>query len=138
MLNRELYERALQPPAEPGPGLLGGFVGYLGYECKADCGSPVVHRSDLPDATLMLANRVVAVDHVAQRTELLALCRDGDRDDAERWLDDAEAVVRELLDAPPDTSAETGSAGRAGEAAPRSGRGGRAGGTGSAGGVGGV
>ena len=49
-------------------GLLGGFVGYLGYECKADCGSPVVHRSDLPDAMLMLANRVVAVDHVAQRT----------------------------------------------------------------------
>jgi para-aminobenzoate synthetase len=104
VLNRELFQRAIEPPTEPARGLLGGFVGYLGYECKADCGSPVVHRSDLPDATLMLANRVVAVDHVAQRTELLALCREGDRDEAERWLDDTEAVVRELLAAPPEES----------------------------------
>jgi para-aminobenzoate synthetase len=110
VLNRELFQRAIEPPTEPARGLLGGFVGYLGYECKADCGSPVVHRSDLPDATLMLANRVVAVHHVAQRTELLALCREGDRDEAERWLDDTEAVVRELLDAPPEESS--------GEAAP--------------------
>jgi para-aminobenzoate synthetase len=106
VLNRELYERAIEPPAEPARGLLGGFVGYLGYECKADCGSPVVHRSDLPDATLMLANRVVAVDHVAQRTELLALCREEDRDDAERWLDDTEAVVRDVLAASPEASSE--------------------------------
>ena len=32
-----------------------------------------VHRSDVPDAVLMLANRVVAVDHVSERTFLLAL-----------------------------------------------------------------
>ncbi len=52
------------PPAGMPRGLLGGYVGYLGYECKADCGSPNVHRSDVPDAVLMLANRVIAVDHV--------------------------------------------------------------------------
>jgi para-aminobenzoate synthetase len=103
VLNRELYERAIEPPAEPARGLLGGFVGYLGYECKADCGSSNVHRSDLPDATLMLANRVVAVDHVRHRTELFALCREGDGADAERWLDEAEAVVREVLAAAPKT-----------------------------------
>jgi para-aminobenzoate synthetase len=117
VLNRELFERAIEPPAEPARGLVGGFVGYLGYECKADCGSPVVHRSDLPDATLMLANRVVAVDHAAQRTELLALCREGDRDDAERWLDEAEALVRDVLAAPPAASAQTGSPSELGHAA---------------------
>jgi para-aminobenzoate synthetase len=100
VLDRELSNRAIEPPTELARGLLGGFVGYLGYECKADCGSPNVHRSDLPDATLMLANRVVAVDHVRHRTHLLALCRDEDPD-AERWLADAEALVRETLAAPP-------------------------------------
>ncbi len=57
-------------------GLMGGYVGYLGYELKADCGATNVHSSDLPDAALMLANRVVAVDHARQRTHLFALVRD--------------------------------------------------------------
>jgi para-aminobenzoate synthetase len=99
VLDRELDERAIDPPAEPARGLLGGFVGYIGYECKADCGSPNVHRSDVPDAVLMLANRIVAVDHAARRTDLLAICREGDAE-AERWLDHAQAVVRELLATP--------------------------------------
>ncbi|HEY2283954.1 MAG TPA: aminodeoxychorismate synthase component I [Solirubrobacteraceae bacterium] len=120
VLHRELFERAIEPPGEPARGLVGGFVGYLGYECKGDCGAPVVHRPDVPDATLMLANRVVAVDHGAQRTELLALCREGDEsDDAERWLDEAEAVVREALAAAPEAPAGAGPAepaGRAGQA----------------------
>jgi para-aminobenzoate synthetase len=99
VLDRALAERAIEPPSEPHRGLLGGFVGYIGYECKADCGSPNVHRSDVPDAVLMLANRIVAVDHAAHRTDLLAICHTGDAG-AERWLDEAEAVVRELLAVP--------------------------------------
>ncbi len=97
ILDREIYDRAIEPPEEPAGGLLGGFVGYLGYECKADCGSANAHRSDLPDATLMFANRVVAVDHVNHRTWLFALCRDGDTQ-AEDWLSEAEAVVHEVLE----------------------------------------
>jgi len=96
VLDAELASRRASLPSELPEGLIGGFVGYLGYECKADCGSPNVHRSDIPDALLMFANRVVAVDHVAHRTHLLALCLD-DEDDAERWLTHAEGLVRELL-----------------------------------------
>ncbi len=103
VLGRELSARAVEAPAELARGLLGGFVGYLGYECKADCGSPNVHRSDVPDAVLLFANRVVAVDHTRQCTHLLAL---GDDGDAERWLDEAEGVVREILAAPLYTSSE--------------------------------
>ena len=99
VLDRELEARALQPPEAPANGLVGGFVGYLGYECKADCGSPNAHRSDVPDALMMFANRVVVVDHVAARTDLLVLCRDGDSE-AELWLDRAEGAVRELLQPP--------------------------------------
>ncbi len=99
VLDRELEKRAIEPPTSPARGLLGGFVGYLGYECKADCGSPNMHDSDIPDAVLLLANRVVAVDHVAHRVDLLALCRPGDSE-AERWLEEAEATVHAALDEP--------------------------------------
>ena len=100
LLDREIAAHAIAAPAGLPPGLLGGFVGYLGYELKADCGAPNVHRSDLPDAVMMLANRLVAVDHARHRTHLVALCR-GDEADAERWLDDAEAAVGEVLASPP-------------------------------------
>jgi para-aminobenzoate synthetase len=104
VLERELANATIKPPDGLALGLLGGFVGYLGYECKADCGSRNEHRSEIPDAVMMLANRVVAVDHVAKRTHLLALeqispARE-DRD-AERWLSEAETVVRESWTSPP-------------------------------------
>lgn len=37
----------------------GGYVGYLGYELKAECGSPNRHRSPHPDACLFLSDRSV-------------------------------------------------------------------------------
>jgi para-aminobenzoate synthetase len=100
VLDRELQAQTIEPPAELVRGLLGGYVGYLGYECKADCGSANVHRSDMPDAVLMFANRVVAVDHVHRRTHLLAVCHD-DEEHAEQWLEQAELTVREAIVAPP-------------------------------------
>ncbi len=96
VLERALAASAIEPPTGLAGGLVGGFVGYIGYECKADCGSPNVHRSEVPDAVLMLANRIVAVDHVRHRTHLLALGRD-EAPELERWLDQAEATVAELL-----------------------------------------
>ncbi len=99
VLDREISKHAIEAPVGLPPGLLGGFVGYLGYELKADCGSPNVHKSDVPDAVMMLANRLVAVDHVGHRTHLIALCR-GDEAGAEQWLDEAEAVVQEALGGP--------------------------------------
>jgi len=102
LLDRELAGHAIEPPpADLPPGLMGGFVGYLGYELKADCGSPNVHRSDMPDAVMMLANRLVAVDHMRGRTHVIALCH-GDEAEAESWLDEAEAAVRELVADPPE------------------------------------
>jgi para-aminobenzoate synthetase len=102
LLDRELSKHAIEPPpADLPPGLMGGFVGYLGYELKADCGSPNAHRSDMPDAVMMLANRLVAVDHVRKRTHLVVLCR-GDEAEAESWLDEAEEAAREALATPPE------------------------------------
>jgi para-aminobenzoate synthetase len=100
LLDRELAEHAIDPPGEVGRGLVGGYVGYLGYELKADCGSPNVHHSDMPDAAMMLANRVVAVDHTNGRTHLFALARPGDGE-AERWLDEAEEIATAAIAEPP-------------------------------------
>jgi para-aminobenzoate synthetase len=102
LLNRDLDRYAVEPPPELARGLIGGYVGYLGYECKADCGSSNVHRSDMPDAAMMLANRVVAVDHVRHRTYVLAVGREDDAE-ADRWLEMAAAVVAEALSNPPDS-----------------------------------
>jgi para-aminobenzoate synthetase len=102
VLDGELTERKLRLPAGVPDGLLGGFVGYLGYECKADCGSPNTHRSDLPDAVLMFANRLVAVDHVRGETHLLAICGAEPEGEVEGWLDGAERAVRDLLAARPE------------------------------------
>ena len=35
----------------------GGFVGYLGYELKAECGGDNVHQAPTPDAAMFLADR---------------------------------------------------------------------------------
>ncbi|MFI4991104.1 MAG: aminodeoxychorismate synthase component I [Solirubrobacterales bacterium] len=96
ILDRQLQARRLPLPEGVPEGLVGGFVGYLGYECKADCGSPVVHGSDVPDAVMMLANRVVAIDHTTSRTHLLAIS-EHDGGEAERWLAQAESAVRDAL-----------------------------------------
>jgi para-aminobenzoate synthetase len=100
VLDRELAQRSLATPSGPVPNLLGGFVGYLGYECKAAVGSTNVHSSDVPDAVLMLANRLIAVDHVSHQTHLIAIPA-GDEEEAERWLDHAEATVAGVLADPP-------------------------------------
>ncbi|HEX8754263.1 MAG TPA: aminodeoxychorismate synthase component I [Solirubrobacterales bacterium] len=101
LLHRELERIAIEPPPELERGLVGGYVGYLGYELKADCGSPNVHSSDMPDAALMLANRVVAVDHANERTHVLALCREEDPE-ADLWLEATEALCAEAIAAPPE------------------------------------
>jgi para-aminobenzoate synthetase len=96
VLERELEDRAIEPPQSPGHGLVGGFVGYLGYELKGDCGATNAHRSDVPDAVQMLANRVIAIDHVHGRTHVLAIAA-GDEPEAEAWLDLAEREVEAAL-----------------------------------------
>jgi para-aminobenzoate synthetase len=99
-LDQELKRIAVEPPEGVDRGLVGGYVGYLGYELKADCGSPNVHSSDMPDAALMLANRVVAVDHIKEKTYVFALCR-GEDQEAELWLDAAEELIAAAIAEPP-------------------------------------
>ncbi|WP_289018075.1 aminodeoxychorismate synthase component I [uncultured Ornithinimicrobium sp.] len=42
-----------------------GYVGYLGYELKAETGGASAHRSPWPDAWLLFADRGVVLDHAS-------------------------------------------------------------------------
>jgi para-aminobenzoate synthetase len=99
-LDRELKRIAVEAPEGIERGLVGGYVGYLGYELKADCGSVNVHSSDMPDAAMMLANRVVAVDHTKDKTYVFALCR-GEDAEAELWLDATQGLIEDAIANPP-------------------------------------
>jgi para-aminobenzoate synthetase len=97
-LSRELARLHTDSPDLPFD-LNGGFVGYLGYELKADCGASQAHAAELPDAFLLLADRVVAIDHELGQTHLLALS-DGSPQEvaaAGAWLDGTRAALDALV-----------------------------------------
>jgi para-aminobenzoate synthetase len=73
-----------------------GFVGYLGYELKAECGYASPHTSEHPDAAFLLADRVIAFDHEERCTYLLCLHEPDGEDEAEQWLRDTAAHLSSL------------------------------------------
>jgi para-aminobenzoate synthetase len=105
-LERELERSRPLAPDLPFE-LTGGFAGYLGYEAKADCGSPNAHASSLPDAAFILADRLLAFDHEQGHTHLLALHEPEGEAAAEAWLATTAARLLGL--------AETASLGETGE-----------------------
>jgi para-aminobenzoate synthetase len=70
-----------------------GFVGYLGYELKAECGYASPHESEHHDAAFLLADRVIAFDHEERCTYLLCLHELGEEEAAEASF---EATARRL------------------------------------------
>ncbi len=99
---RDHVRRALGPRAAPPEGLdlpfALGFCGSLGYELRAELGSPLTHPSVSADAHLVFLDRAVVVDHAAGRTHLLAL----DHPENRAWLAATEALVATLPDEPAD------------------------------------
>lgn len=71
-LDQQLKERYTNPELLPFD-FCGGYVGYLGYELKGDCGYKVAHRSDHADASLMFADRFVVFDHEDNKIYLVIL-----------------------------------------------------------------
>jgi len=63
----------------------GGYIGYLGYELKAECGGELAHAADAPDAAFVFADRFLAFDHEAGDVWLVALEAHGAP--AAPWLD---------------------------------------------------
>lgn len=87
-LKRQLSNRRVDATGLPFD-FTGGYVGYFGYEVKADCGSANRHRSPTPDAAWLFADRVIAVDHEEGFTYAVCLAEDTPRAarEAADWLE---------------------------------------------------
>jgi para-aminobenzoate synthetase len=75
-----------------------GFAGYFGYELKADVEGSDAHSSTLPDAFFVLADRMIAFDHLEGATYVLGICERGEGEETDRWI--AETSLR-LASLPP-------------------------------------
>jgi para-aminobenzoate synthetase len=89
LLDRELA-RLRRPCAELPFDFDCGFVGYLGYELKAECDGAAAHRAATPDAAFVLADRLIACDHQERHTYLLSLT------EADPWIEETERQLAAL------------------------------------------
>lgn len=87
-LKRQLASRRVDATGLPFD-FTGGYVGYFGYETKADCGSPNRHRATTPDACWLFADRLIAVDHEKGFTYAVCLAEDTPQaaGEATDWLE---------------------------------------------------
>ena len=106
-LDRALAEVSVETGDLPF-GFAGGFVGYLGYELRAECGSPTRHRSPLPDAALLFADRLIAFDHAADEAHVVCLAPAGGRSEAAEWADAIAARLRTVRAVPAPAPADPG------------------------------
>ncbi|MGW1717224.1 aminodeoxychorismate synthase component I [Streptomyces sp. NPDC002156] len=94
-LKRKLISRQVDATGLPFD-FTGGYVGYFGYETKADCGaSPNVHKAQTPDACWLFADRLIAVDHQEGYTYAVCVAEDTPQAtlEAADWLDTALAQL---------------------------------------------
>ncbi|MEH0417664.1 aminodeoxychorismate synthase component I [Streptomyces sp. B21-083] len=109
VLEQRLRERRI-PDSDLPFDLTGGYVGYFGYELKAECGATVRHTAETPDAVWMFADRVIAIDHQEGLTYLVAVHDEETRRDAQEWVERTSTLLRGLgsADAEPPGGPVTG------------------------------
>lgn len=70
-----------------------GWVGWLGYELKAECGGNPAHVSPHPDLALIFADRAIVIDHVHHCTHIIALLG-SEHDEAQRqWCEQTASQI---------------------------------------------
>ncbi|CCQ16447.1 putative anthranilate synthase [Rhodococcus sp. AW25M09] len=86
-IDTQLRERAT-PPRHDLPFSFGlGYVGYLGYELKADTGGQLVHTSATPDASMVFSDRALVFDHHAGTLYLMGLATRAGDPVLAQWFD---------------------------------------------------
>ncbi|MFH8341904.1 aminodeoxychorismate synthase component I [Streptomyces sp. AM6-12] len=90
-LDSELAARRVEGGTDLPFGFRLGYVGYLGYELKADLGALTTHTAETPDAALVFADRALVIDHAEHTCYLLRLSRHQDDPEVAAWLESAGA-----------------------------------------------
>lgn len=92
----EYLQRAesFRPDSAPPCPFVGGYVGWFGYELRHDCGSPTERAANTPDAMLIYADRFIAVDHLMNKSYIVAIDKHTNARRAEEWLDDCYEKVQ--------------------------------------------
>jgi para-aminobenzoate synthetase len=80
-LQQSLLRNRVQAPPVPFP-FIGGYVGYFGYELKAECGAVNKHQSTMPDCVLLRVERFLVIDHAKNTLYMVG-----------QWPDDIESRV---------------------------------------------
>jgi para-aminobenzoate synthetase len=95
-LDQQLHKRSVPvPPGLPFEFNL-GYVGYLGYELKAETCGTAAYDAEAPDAALLFADRLLVFDHQEQACYLLALTDGTQTAAAQAWLERTAARLTEL------------------------------------------
>ncbi|HWL85809.1 MAG TPA: aminodeoxychorismate synthase component I, partial [Polyangiaceae bacterium] len=74
----------------------GGYVGYVGYEMKKECGAQSPHDSSVPDAQMLFADRFLAFDHQDGHTYLVCVDTPENEARAHAWLAQMKAELTRL------------------------------------------
>ncbi len=82
-LKEMLPAELLSPPPCP---FIGGYVGWLGYELRNECGSATTRQASTPDALLILSDRFIAIDHLEKRTLIIAIDESNQANRANKWI----------------------------------------------------
>ncbi len=74
-----------------------GWLGYIGYEMKGDCGAGNIHLSPYPDTVMVFCDRGIVIDHQEKQIHLLALARTDDQAESKKWIDDTSIFLSDIL-----------------------------------------
>ncbi len=91
-LSEDLQSHQIEPPKAAFEFAL-GWMGYLGYELKAQCGAALTHPSPYPDAVLLFCDRGIVIDHQENRLHLLALADSPTEKETREWLDHIQQAI---------------------------------------------
>lgn len=94
-LDHELLSMSQKSPELPFD-FNGGFVGYLGYELKAECGARLFHTSPQPDARFIFADRLIAFDHQERCTYLVTAVHLDEKELANDWFNTMENKLKDV------------------------------------------
>jgi para-aminobenzoate synthetase len=73
-----------------------GYVGYMGYEMKAECGASKAHKSAQPDAQFLFADRIIAFDHLEECMYLVCLDSLEEEERAHQWIQETQEKLNGL------------------------------------------